>query len=77
MFFLYRFLRSSSHPLVKWGFLTLLTALGVGLIVWGLLDHNTIILIRGVIELVIVAVIYFRVFRPSGMRGGAGQDSLR
>jgi hypothetical protein len=69
MFFFYRFLGSSAHPALRWGILALLTGLGVALIVWGLVDRNTIIVVRGVIELVIVAVIVFRVLRFSGVRG--------
>lgn len=70
MFFLSRFLRNSSHPALRWGIAALLTAFGIALIVWGLVAHNTIIAIRGVLELLIVGYIVARVMRPRRTPGG-------
>jgi hypothetical protein len=61
VFFLSRLLGSSAHPALKWGIAGLLTALGIGLLIWGLVEHNYIIAVRGVLELVIVGYIFFRV----------------
>jgi hypothetical protein len=72
MFFLYRLLRNSSHPALKWGLMALLFAVGVALIVWGLLAESSILAIRGVLELVIVGVIVLRVVRLGRLRGGGG-----
>lgn len=72
MLFLSRLLRTSAHPALKWGVAGLLGALGVGLIIWGLLTHSPTLALRGVLELVIVGVIVLRVFGTRGTRGGAG-----
>lgn len=77
MFFLYRLLRNPSHPRLKWALAALFLALGVGLIVWGLLDHNLIIVIRGVVELVIVGGFVIGVVRRNAqLRRGPGPSQL-
>jgi hypothetical protein len=76
LFFLFRLVRNSSHPALKWVIAALLVALGVALIGWGLLDHSSILAIRGVLELVIVAVFVLRVARPGRLRGGGGPNRL-
>lgn len=73
-FLLFRLIRNSGHPALKWGLLALLSALGVGLIVWGLLDHSTILAIRGVVELVIVGVVALRLARPRNTPLGGGPN---
>lgn len=77
MFFLYRLLRNPSHPRLKWALATLLLALGVGLIVWGLLDHSPILAIRGAVELVIVGGFVIGVVRRNTqLRRGPGPSQL-
>jgi hypothetical protein len=77
VFFFYRFLRNSGHPALKWGILALLSALGVGLIIWGIFGHSTYLVIRGVLELVIVGVIFLRLgWRRNTPRGGDSNRPL-
>ncbi|MGH7641884.1 MAG: hypothetical protein ACRENX_02530 [Candidatus Dormibacteria bacterium] len=59
--------------MVRWGFAALLVAVGVGLIVWGLVGHDTYLTIRGVIELVIVAVVLSSIWRRH--RSGRGRTT--
>lgn len=75
MFFLFRMIRNSQHPQLMWSILGLLFALGIGLIIFGLVDHNTYLVIRGAIELVIVAVIGVSVVRSRrrSMAGGSNR----
>jgi hypothetical protein len=76
VFFLYRIIRSSS-PTVRWALCGLLLAIGVVLIVLGLAGHNTVLAIRGVIELVIVGVIAAALLRPGrAVRGGGDSTGL-
>jgi len=75
LFFLFRFLRDPSHPKLKWGLAGLLLALGVGLIVWGLVGHNSLIAIRGAVELVIVVVFVFGVVQRHRRLGGGPRTS--
>ncbi|HEY6538176.1 MAG TPA: hypothetical protein VI138_03940 [Candidatus Dormibacteraeota bacterium] len=56
MFLLSRLLRNP-NPRIRYGFAALLSAIGVGLIVWGVVGHDAVYAIRGVLELVIVAVV--------------------
>ena len=74
MFLLYRFVRNSSHPALKWVICALLAALGVAFIAWGLLDHSAGIAVRGVLELVIVGVILPRL-RSSRSPWGGGRPN--
>jgi len=76
VFFFFRFLRNSTHPALRWGIAALLGALGIALIVWGLVDHNTIIAIRGVVELLIVGYLLVRVYRPRRTPGGGSTGRL-
>lgn len=77
MFLLFRLVRNSSHPALKWVICALLAAFGVALIVWGLLDHSTGIALRGVLELVIVGVVILRVRSSRGPWGGGRPNQLR
>jgi hypothetical protein len=71
LFFLFRVLRDPSHPNLKLGLAGLLLALGVALIIWGLVGHNPLIAIRGAVELVIVGGFVFGVLqRRRGLGGG-------
>jgi predicted Co/Zn/Cd cation transporter (cation efflux family) len=77
VFFFFRFLRNSQHPALKWSILALLSAFGVGLIVWGIFGHSTYLVIRGVIELVIVGVIFLRLgWRRNTPTGGGPNRPL-
>ena len=76
LFFLFRFLRDPAHPQLKWGLAVLLLALGVGLIIWGLVGRNPLIAIRGAVELVIVGLFLFGVLqRRRRLSGGPGNSS--
>jgi len=44
---------------------SLLAAVGVGLIIWGLVGHISTLVIRGVIELVVVVVLFALLRRPT------------
>ncbi len=73
MFFLGRLLMGNTNPTLRWGIAGALLALGVGLIIWGLLDKQPVIIFRGVIELVLVAVLVLR-FRSLARRRPAGLE---
>jgi len=74
MFFLFRRIGNSQPPQLMWGILGLLFALGIGLIIFGLIDHNTYLVVRGAIELVIVAVIGASVVRSRRRSTGGGSN---
>jgi hypothetical protein len=71
VFFVYRLIRGAT-PALRVGLCALLAAVGVALVIWGLVGHSPIIAIRGVIELVVVAVIALRLLWPSSLGTAAG-----
>jgi hypothetical protein len=61
---MYRPLRNARLE-VQLAVCSLLAAVGVGLIIWGLVGHISTLVIRGVIELVVVVVLFALLRRPT------------
>jgi len=77
LIFLFRFLRDPSQAKLQWALATLLLALGVALIIWGLVAHSPLIAIRGGVELVLVGGFVLGVVRRHRrLGGGAGPGRL-
>jgi hypothetical protein len=75
LLFLFRFLRDPSHAKLQWALAALLVAFGLALIIWGLVDHNTLIAIRGASELVLVGGFVLGVVRRHRRLSGADGPS--
>jgi len=77
LFFLFRFLQDPSHAKLQWALAAVLVALGVALIIWGLLDRSPLIAIRGAVELVVVGGFVLGVVRRHRRLSGVDGPNLR
>lgn len=76
MFMIFRLFRHSS-PWVRWLVVGLVTAGGVALVVFGLMDHITILVVRGAILLVVAVLAGVRMLRPTRVSRGGGSGQFR
>jgi hypothetical protein len=73
LLYLFRFLRDPSHSKLQWALAVLLVALGLALIVWGLVAHSPLLAVRGAVELVLVGGFVIGVVRRHRrLSGGNG-----
>lgn len=77
LLYLFRFLRDPSHSTLQWTLAVVLVAFGVGLIVWGLVEHSPLLAVRGAVELLLVGGFVLGVVRRHRRLGGAGDPSQR
>lgn len=68
MFLMFRLFRNLSPRAALW-LIVAIVAVGVVLVVYGLVDHSTILAVRGALFLVVAAVIGVRMWRRVRLRG--------
>jgi len=69
---LYRPLRNARLE-VQVAVCSLLAAVGVALIIWGVVGHTTILVVREGIELVVIAALFVLLRRRVGRRGAGAR----